>query len=119
MWCAESIFFAINNTCNLVVAQISFNKNCLISESACRDHGIVYDSAKVIESLNNIVKVDTCQEKCDNHPDCKYWEHNKTLKTCRLISSKTGVSFVGGSNIISGVSPCPKLTDNFSKDHNF
>ena len=82
-----------------------------VTENMCQDHGVKYDSPVVLSTQSNIKNSDGCAAQCHSDIQCHFWEFTASSRSCRLISSFASASFVGGSNIISGVSPCPKRSD--------
>ena len=81
------------------------------SENMCQDHGVKYESPTVISEKSAVQNSDDCAATCHASTPCKFWEFSAKTKSCRLIGSYVSASFIGGSNIISGVSPCPKGSD--------
>ena len=78
----------------------------------CQDRGVKYDSPIVDTTIQAVASSDDCALLCHRKGgSCRYWEHSTPGKICQLISAISGVTFVGGSNIIAGVNPCPKESD--------
>ena len=74
----------------------------------CQDHGVQYKSPVTLKVLTNVAHSDACADHCHASGPCRYWEFTAQSKSCHLITSFGSVTFIGGSNVISGVSPCPK-----------
>ena len=55
--------------------------------------------------------MEDCADICHGNSDCKYWQHDKSTQTCTLKEVYEGAEYVGGEDIVSGISPCPRAED--------
>ena len=83
----------------------------LIPENACQDEGLKYRGTTIMMTLKSIKTVDDCANVCHRMQTCKYWEHRRSAATCTLRQVYEGAAYVGGDDVTSGVSPCPKAND--------
>ena len=70
-----------------------------------------YKLGSKLGRLENVDEAETCQQKCQENPNCQFWYHNFNSKVCYLLREgipETGSQLCNPGNCNRGPRICPQ-----------